>query len=62
MSASAIRKGRSAERELARLLRGHLGEGIARSLQQSAVGGHDLLGIGRLALEVKRCERLALPA
>jgi Holliday junction resolvase len=60
MSAMQRRKGRAAEQELARLLREHLGADIARNLQQSAVGGHDLIGVAGFALEAKRCERLAL--
>lgn len=62
MGASERRKGGDGERELVRLLREHLGDGVCRNLQQSAVGGHDLLGVGRFALEVKRCEKLSLNA
>lgn len=56
------RKGATGERELIRLLRERLGTDIVRNLGQSRDGGHDLLGVGRFALEVKRCEKLALPS
>lgn len=62
MSASQRRKGATAERELARLLSPLLGEEITRNLAQSRDGGADLLGVGPFALEVKRQERLTLPA
>lgn len=54
------RKGANAERELCRLLSDHLGDDVIRNLSQSRDGGHDLLGVGRFALEVKRCEKLSL--
>ena len=61
MSAVPHCKGRTGERELARLLRKQLGAEITRNLEQSRHGGCDLLGVGPFALEVKRRERLALP-
>ena len=58
----AITKGKSAERELAKLL-GEVGRlQLSRNLGQSRDGGHDLTGIPGVALEVKRCERLNIPA
>lgn len=62
MGASERRKGAQAERELRRLLADELGGEVARNLDQTRDGGHDLVGVGRWAVEVKRCEQLALPA
>ena len=62
MGAASRRKGADGERELARVLRERMGDRVVRNLQQSADGGHDLLGAGPFALEVKRCERLELSA
>lgn len=62
MSAAQRRKGRNGEQELARVLRQQLGETVTRNLQQTATGGHDLIGVAGFAIECKRCERLALRA
>ena len=56
------RKGRSGEQELARILRDRLGLDIIRNQNQTAIGGHDLDGIPGVAIEVKRCAKLTLPA
>lgn len=61
MSARSRNKGARGERELARILSDHLGVEVARNLTQTRDGGHDLDGLP-FALEVKRCERLALKA
>lgn len=50
---NARRKGHDGERELARLLRHHLGTDVRRNLEQTRSGGHDLEVAG-FALEVKR--------
>ena len=47
-------KGAGAERELAGLLRDHLGVDLRRNLDQWRSGGYDLSGLPRLAVEVKR--------
>ena len=56
-------KGAGAERELSRLILDHLGVPLARNLEQSRSGGHDLaatgtdpvsLALGTFAIEVKR--------
>lgn len=57
MAASQRIKGKNGERELASLLREHLGDSaISRNLQQSRNGGYDLNGpvLERFAVEVKR--------
>ena len=61
MSRAEKDKGAAAERELAGLLREHLGIDIRRKLGAARDGGHDLSGLP-VALEVKRCETLRLPA
>lgn len=53
-------KGANAEREFAQLLGERLGLKLERNLEQTRKGGHDLLGIPGLAIEVKRCEQLAI--
>ena len=58
---SAQRKGADGERELARILRGY-GYEIERGGSLSYGAVPDLTGLPGLHLEVKRCERLALPA
>ena len=58
MPPKAITKGKSAERELAKLLGDHLGLELSRNLDQTRDGGYDLIGLPGIALEVKRCERL----
>lgn len=60
MGASQRRKGATGERELRNMLADFLGVDVQRNLQQTRDGGHDLLGIGPFALEVKRCEQLNL--
>lgn len=60
MSATSRRKGATAERELAALLRDELGIPIERQLGQERDGGADL-HVGRARIQVKRCERLAIP-
>ena len=52
-------KGAAAEREVAKLLAGALGTEITRNLDQTRDGGYDLKGLN-VALEVKRCEQLAI--
>lgn len=52
-------KGAQAERELAGMLRGELGD-VTRNLNQTRDGGCDLLGCGPWAIEVKREEKLSL--
>lgn len=53
----SARKGKNGERELARLLRDHLGADVVRNLEQARQGGADLLGIAGWAVEVKRAAR-----
>lgn len=55
-------KGAAGERELARLLSDHLGQAVARNLEQSRSGGHDLTGTDGWSIEVKRQERLNISA
>ena len=51
------RKGAEGERELAGLLREHLGADVTRNLMQTRQGGADLLGLPGWAIEVKRAAR-----
>ena len=53
-------KGANAERELSKLLDEQLGTSSSRNLFQTQCGGHDLLGIPHIALEVKRQENLSI--
>lgn len=53
-------KGANAEREFAKLLGEKLGLKLERNLEQTRAGGHDLIGLPGIALEVKRCEQLAI--
>lgn len=62
MTAMQVRKGKAGERELAGLLREHLGIEVTRNLVQARSGGSDLLGLPGWALEVKRAARPALAA
>jgi hypothetical protein len=62
MGAAQRRKGATAEREVATLLADRLGSEVVRNLEQTRGGGHDLLGVDPFAIEVKRCETLALPS
>jgi len=57
MTAMQQRKGKEGERELARLLRDHLGADVTRNLLQARQGGADLLGVHGWAIEVKRAAR-----
>ena len=61
MGAAQRRKGATAEREVANLLADQLGGDVVRNLEQTRNGGHDLLGVDPFAIEVKRCETLAIP-
>jgi|TARA_R110000751_G_scaffold1894_10_gene6969 Holliday junction resolvase len=60
MSKASRDKGQRGEREVCKLLEGHLGIAFKRNLMQTAEGGHDVLGLDGCAIEVKRCEKLAL--
>lgn len=64
MGAMAKRKGANGEREIAAWLRENvaaLGDvDIERNLEQTRNGGHDLIGVPGIALEVKRVETLAV--
>ena len=59
-------KGASAEREVIKLLepivREEGGGLLFRNLEQVRSGGHDIIGLDWLAIEVKRCETLAVDA
>ena len=59
MGARSRNKGARGERELAGLLADRLGVEVLRNLSQTRDGGHDLDGLP-FALEVKRCEKLAI--
>lgn len=54
LTANSQRKGKEGERELARLLREHLGDGVSRNLEQARNGGADLNGLPGWCVEVKR--------
>lgn len=54
-------KGASAEREFLRLVNDRIGADLKRNLEQVRSGGYDLIGLN-LAIEVKRCETLAIPS
>lgn len=56
------RKGASGEREALSALGEELGIALARNLVQSREGGADCLEILGFVLEIKRCERLCIPA
>jgi len=63
MGAMQRRKGADGERELIALLREHLGEELARNLDQARDGGADLTGgvlLAGYAIEVKRAAKPAL--
>ena len=59
---AAVRKGKVAEREFAALLSERLGSMVSRNLGQSRDGGHDLVGVGDWAVEVKRQDTLKVAA
>ena len=55
-------KGASAEREFCNLLSEYLGESLVeplkRNLEQTRNGGHDILGLEGMAIEIKRYKRV----
>jgi hypothetical protein len=62
VSASQRRKGQRGELELFALLSDELGFVVRRNVDQARVGGADCIELPGFAPEVKRHERLALPA
>jgi hypothetical protein len=62
MSASQRRKGQRGELELFALLSDELGFVVRRNVDQARIGGADCIELPGFAPEVKRHERLALPA
>lgn len=54
MGGMSRRKGAAFEREVANLIKDHLGLDAKRNLMQTAEGGHDLLGVSGWAIECKR--------
>lgn len=62
MGAMSRNKGSRAEREVATLINQYLGVDVTRNLEQTRSGGHDLVGFDPFALEIKRCERITIPA
>mgnify|MGYP001108127695 FL=1 len=54
MGGMSRRKGAAFEREIANLIKDHLGLDAKRNLMQTAEGGHDLLGVSGWAIECKR--------
>ncbi len=70
MAINVRNKGASAEREVIGLLQpvvdkvytayGRVPPKLTRNLEQTRCGGHDLVGLDWLALEVKRCETLKI--
>lgn len=62
MSASQRRKGAAGERELFRLLSDELGFVVTRNVDQARKGGADCITLPGFSPEVKRQERLCLPA
>lgn len=60
----ARQKGQEGEREIIKLLRDVCGEEIelSRNLNQTREGGHDIVGLEWLAIEVKRQETLDVEA
>ena len=58
--ANSRSKGKAGELELAKLLRDELGIEVTRNLEQTRNGGHDLMGLPMIALEVKRQEHIKL--
>ena len=53
-------KGKAGEREFAKLLQEGLGIEFSRNLDQVRNGGYDLIGLNKLAIEIKRCENLSV--
>lgn len=62
MSRSQREKGAAGEREVQEIARAHGFDACRRAFASGAQGGADLTGIPGIALEVKRTERLNLPA
>ncbi len=62
MGANPRTKGAAGERELADIIFYATGKILERNLEQTRGGGHDLNGIEGLSIEVKRQERLCVPA
>ena len=62
MGKSQRTKGAAGEREFAKLIGEYLNIECRRNLEQTRSGGADLLGVGPWAIEVKRQERLCIPA
>lgn len=58
MSGMSRRKGAAFEREVAHLIRDHMGFDAKRNLMQTAEGGHDLLGVPGWAIECKRYAKI----
>lgn len=61
MSKAQRDKGARGENELAGILSESLGVAIKRNLGQARDAGNDI-NVGRLRIEVKRCNKLAVPA
>ena len=55
-------KGANGEREVAEIIYYATGNMLSRNLEQTRNGGHDLNGIDGLSIEVKRQEKLCIPA
>ena len=63
MSVMQRNKGKTGEREVAAILRDHLGVEVHRNwMGQSAQGGSDLAGLDDWSVEVKLCDRLDMSA
>ena len=56
MSINSRAKGKSGELECAKILSSELGIPVRRNLEQTAMGGYDLLGVDGYAIEVKRAK------
>ena len=56
MNINSRSKGKSGELECAKILSDELGVPVRRNLEQTALGGYDLLGIDGYAIEVKRAK------
>ena len=55
---NARTKGHNAEREFIHYLEENGVTGLTRNLDQTRNGGSDILGLPKLCIEVKRCEKL----
>lgn len=60
--ASSRRKGAEGERQALKALGDELGISLQRNLLQTREGGGDCLEIRGWVVEIKRCERLCIPA